>query len=181
MGLSACGWCLVTFVSMTIKKRLRPPQANRPSFPRVNAPQADRDRVRMETIRAAEEIISPAPSWLPDFLSELSFELVSAHGIEEIWPTREEMREELLEIHRLVDLLSDRLENFAVTGFMEADTADADAPRVLSDIARVHSELRALVRRALESPQLVGKNGKLLILLSHGFRRFALGRDLLFC
>ncbi len=92
---------------MTIRKRLRPPQANRPSFPRINAPQADRDRVRMETIRDAEEIISPAPSWLPDFLSEPSFELVSAHGIEEIWPTREEMREELLEIHRLAHPIHD--------------------------------------------------------------------------
>ncbi len=122
---------------------------------------ADRDRVRNQTIRAAEEIISPAPSWLPDVLSELSFELPSAHGIEEIWPTREEMHEELLEIHRLVDLLSERLQNSAVTGFMEANT-DADAPAVLSNIAQDHRELCALVQQALKAPQLVGENGELL-------------------
>ncbi|MGO9432520.1 hypothetical protein [Rhodoblastus sp.] len=122
---------------------------------------ADRDRVRNQTIQAAEEIISPAPSWLPDVLAELSFELPSAHSIEEIWPTREKVREELLEFHRLVDLLSERLQNSAVTGFMAANT-DADTPAVLSNIAQNHRELRALVRRALKSPQLVGENGELL-------------------
>ena len=126
----------------------------------------DKDRVRNATIRAAEEIISPAPSWLSDVLADQSFQLVSAHSIEEIWPKRQEMWEELREIHRLADVLDRRLQNSAVTGFMEINSG-ADLPKLLSDTAQNIKELRSRIRQSLKSPELVDKNGKLLSLLQN--------------
>jgi hypothetical protein len=120
----------------------------------------DRERVRNATIRAAEQIISPAPSWLSDVLADQSFKLISAHSIEEIWPTRQQLREELREIYNLADLLDRRLQNSAATGFIAVNSS-ADFHE-FSSVARHLDQLRSRIRQALQSPQLVGKNGKLL-------------------
>jgi hypothetical protein len=59
--------------------------------------------------KVAEEIINPAPPWLSEFLFDWSFELRSARSVEEIWPTRQELWDELVEIYRLADRLDKRL------------------------------------------------------------------------
>ncbi|MGC1370176.1 MAG: hypothetical protein WA831_10085 [Methylovirgula sp.] len=103
--------------------------------------------------------MTSVPPWLPDFLSDWSFELVSACSIEEISPTRQEMRNELVEIWRLANLLDSHLQNSAVTGLI-AVSSGADFHEVSSDSVRHLNQLRSRIRQALKSPELVDENGE---------------------
>ena len=107
----------------------------------------------------AAEIVSPAPRWLVEVLSNCSFDIRSARSIEEMWPKRQKMRDELQEIRGLADLLDVRLQNLATTRFITAHS-DSGSLDVISDLGRDIRELRSQLGWALNSPILVDGNGK---------------------
>jgi hypothetical protein len=118
----------------------------------------DQEKIHGAAVSAAKEIISPAPDWLADFLSDQSFDFVSAAGIDDSWPTRKEMKARLIEIFQLSNLLEARVVRSATAGFL---AIHSDGPNVSPDLQKVLNVLRAKVRQALKSPELVDKNGKL--------------------
>lgn len=71
------------------------------------------------------------------------------------------MRQELVKIHQLSDLLERHLQNSAVIGFIEVNS-DADFHAEVSSVRGNLNRLRSKVRQALKSPQLIGENGKVL-------------------
>ena len=120
----------------------------------------DGNRVQKAATEAAEAIMNPVPPWLPGFLFDQSWEVVQAHSIEGIWPTRGEMWDDLVETWRLANLLDEHLQHSAIIGFITVHS-DADSPKFFSDMARDLKKLRSRIGQALKSPELVDKNGKL--------------------
>ena len=123
-------------------------------------PHEDRKAAHYKIMKEiAAEIISPTPHWLAEVLSNCSFDIRSARSIEEMWPERQKMRDELQELWGLTDFLDKRLQNPATIKFITAHS-DAGSPDVISDFTRDIRELDSQLRRALNSPILVDENGK---------------------
>jgi hypothetical protein len=111
--------------------------------------------------RVAQLITSPAPLWLNDLLSDWSVAIWSDHSIDEIWPTRREMRDTLVAIETLAVQLQKALKQPGPLGLFISD-AGTSFGKSLKDGNRFLAELVLQVRQARTSPRLVTIDGKVL-------------------
>lgn len=109
----------------------------------------------------AKCIVDPVPSWLPELLSDWSFDVRSQDSIDQMWPTRKQMWESLARGGTLAIELQDILRNSAVTGFLVTNSK-LESEEFLKSLATELSKLSGYAAEARKSPLLVGKNGKIL-------------------
>lgn len=74
--------------------------------------------------RAAEILVTPAPSWLVDVLSDFSFEVVSQHSIDEITRTRKETFDSVSAAQEMAAGLIDFLRGPGGPGFIAAHASE---------------------------------------------------------
>jgi hypothetical protein len=107
----------------------------------------------------AKCIVDPTPGWLPEVLSDWSFEVKSQHSIEALWPTRREMWDILHRSEFIARELSDALLKAPLAGFI-VTSSDLKSEDYLKELAGELAKFAAYAGTASKSRQLVGKNGK---------------------
>jgi hypothetical protein len=107
----------------------------------------------------AHLIVRPVPFWLPEVLSEFSFDVRSQHSIDEIWPTRKELWSLLARGRNLAIELQNVLQHFAVSGFLVTNSK-LESETSLQNLTSELSKFTACAAEASKSRLLVGKNGK---------------------
>jgi hypothetical protein len=116
---------------------------------------------RAKMLQVAEHFVKSVPPWLPDVLSDWSFEVRSQSSIDAIWPTKREMWDSLAHAGDLALQLSDALKQVGVAGFL-ATNSEAKSEQILEDLAAQLSEFAGFAAQARNSPQLVGDDGEIL-------------------
>lgn len=104
-------------------------------------------------------IVSPVPPWLPDVLSDFSFDVRSQHSIDAIWPSRAMLWDLLVRGGSLAIELQEILKDGVVSGFLVTNSelkSEQDLQRLTDELFK----LTAYAAQARKSPLLVGKNGK---------------------
>jgi hypothetical protein len=109
--------------------------------------------------KVAKCIIDPVPSWLPKVLSNWSFDVRSQDSIDQMWPTRSQMRDSLAQAGDLAIQLHDLLGNGAMAGFLVTNSK-LESEEYLRNLAAELSKFAGFTAEAYRSPQLVGKDGK---------------------
>jgi hypothetical protein len=109
----------------------------------------------------AQCIVDPVPSWLPELLSDWSFDVRSQDSIDQMWPTRKQMWDSLAQAGSLAIKLQDILRNSAVTGFLVTNS-NLESEEFVQNLAADLSKFAGYAAVARKSPLLVGKNGKIL-------------------
>jgi hypothetical protein len=94
---------------------------------------------RAKMLQVAEHFVKSVPPWLPDVLSDWSFEVRSQSSIDAIWPTKREMWDSLAHAGDLALQLSDALKQVGVAGFL-ATNSEAKSEQILEDLAAQHNE-----------------------------------------
>jgi hypothetical protein len=115
-------------------------------------------KTKMQAV--AECILNPAPPYLCAVLSDWSFEIWSQHSIDSIWPTKAEMRASLAETAGLTINLYDALQDPALKAFLSANSGMSEDS--LDAFASSLPQLAAFLSQSRNSPQIVGKDGRIL-------------------
>jgi hypothetical protein len=98
------------------------------------------------------------PSWLIDLLSDWSFEVAWAHGVETMLPTRSELYETLEAIEGMAARLSKLLQSSMTQGFL-ASGAGRENERYIQDGLPFLSMLARDAYKAKNSPRIVSPEG----------------------
>ena len=106
-------------------------------------------------------IVDSVPSWLPEALSDWSFNVKSQDSIDRIWPTRKELWNSLAHGASSAIELQTVLTDIGLTEFLITNS-DLESDEFLHGLASQLSKFTAYAAKACRSPLLVGKDGKLL-------------------
>jgi hypothetical protein len=109
----------------------------------------------------AKCIITPVPPWLPDVLSDWSFDVRSQDSIDGIWPTRKQMWNSLARGASLAVELRDLLKTAPIVGFL-ATSSKLESAEGLESLAIELSNFADYAAAACKSSLLIGKSGKVL-------------------
>jgi hypothetical protein len=116
-------------------------------------------KARMREV--AETITTDPPSWLFELLSDFSLDVASAHAIDTIWPTRDDIWGSLAKTGTRAIELSDVLRDSLMVGFLLRNS-EMESEAFVSDLISLLSKLATYARQARNSRQLVGPNGQIL-------------------
>ena len=114
---------------------------------------------RKQMQELADRIVSLPPSWLPELLSDWSFEISSRKSIEDIQPTRADLWKSIARVEVLAIDLCDSLKVPFVEGFISEGSAP-EFEGSLADGILFLKKLAAAARAARNSPELAKVNGK---------------------
>jgi hypothetical protein len=109
----------------------------------------------------AKCIVDPVPSWLPEVLSDWSFDVRSQDSIDQMWPTRKEMWDSLAGAGNLAIELQNSFRDSAMVGFLMTNSK-LESEEYLKHLASQLSKFATFTAEACRSPLLVGKDRKVL-------------------
>lgn len=114
---------------------------------------------RKQMRKLAGYIVPVPPNWLPELLSDWSFEIGSRKSIEDIQPTRADLWESIARVEVLAIDLCDALGVPFVEGFISEGSAP-EFEGSLADGISLLRQLAAAASTARNSPELAKVNGK---------------------
>jgi hypothetical protein len=106
-------------------------------------------------------IVDPVPPWLPEVLSDWSFDVRSQDSIDQMWPTRKEMWDSLAGAGNLAIELQNSVRDSAMVGFLVTNSK-LESEEYLKHLATELSKFASFTAEACRSPLLVGKDRKIL-------------------
>jgi hypothetical protein len=110
----------------------------------------------------AKCIVDPVPSWLAEVLSDWSFDVRSQDSVDQMWPTRSQMRDSLAQAGNLAIQLQDLLRTATLVGFIVTNSK-LGSEEYLKHLAAELSKFAGYAAEARKSPLLVGNKGKMLL------------------